>query len=467
MSNGFDLARIRVGTAHDLADAQELVNQLLSKATAGLDRVSAQFSCDFLTAISLHLAYEKKGGNFIDILDYFDDPRWDDDAQKITSLYCAMDKFQPVAKQWTEAFLKSKSEFETDHLRTLIKRCRLHLSSVGALSGPGSKRRVKTRGSVPVFGQEALAKAVTGISEIKEGLRASGERIVQNAHANAGCRTLPDAKRAVTKLEATKSRFENLVEPLGRLQTDLVLSAAMKPQEFRVSPILLLGDPGIGKTFLATQLAEALGVATEKISAGGAQAGFQFTGSHRSWNNACPGLLFSLLAEGHSASPVVVIDEVDKIHDSNYPVLPVLLDALDAESAKHFKDEFFEMAFDASRIIFVLTANSLDGVPPALLSRAEVFHVPPPEPAQRLRIILATAEKLRQKTKRPITLDSGTCEQLSARVDIDLRRVTRLVNEAFARTMQAGERVARLDIPDLVGKRSIGFHAVYAGTTCH
>ena len=466
MSNDFDLARIRVDTAHDLADAQELVNQLLSKATAGLDRASAQFSCDFLTAISLHLAYEKKGGNLIDILDYFDDPRWDDDRQKFTSLYYGMENFQPAAKLWTEAFLKSKSEIETDLLRTLIKRCRLHLSSVGAHSGPRAKRRVKTRGTVPVFGQEALAKAVAGVSEIKEGLRATGERIIQNAHVNAGCRTLPDAKRAVTKLEAAKLRFENLVEPLGRLQTDLVLSAAMKPQEFRISPILLLGDPGIGKTFLATQLADALGVTTEKISAGGAQAGFQFTGSHRSWNNACPGLLFSLLAEGHSASPVVVIDEVDKIHDSNYPVLPVLLDVLDAETAKHAKDEFFEMEFDASRIIFVLTANSLDGVPSPLLSRVEVFHVPPPEPSQRLRIIQATAEKLRQKTKRPIVLDSDSCKELADRVDIDLRRLTRLVNEAFARSMQAGKTVAPIAIPGISGKRGIGFHAVYPGATC-
>ncbi|MFZ4538207.1 AAA family ATPase [Propionivibrio sp.] len=467
MSNDFDLARIRVGTMHDLADAQELVKQLLSKATAGLDRVSTQFSYDLLTAISLHLAYQNKAGNLIDVLDYFDDPRWDVDAQKFSSIGCVLDTFQPEAKRWAEDFLRSKSDLGMDDLGTLIKRCRLHLSSVGKPTGNGSKRRAKTRGCIQVFGQEALDKAVVGISEVKEGLRAMGERILQNAHANGGSRTLPDAKRAMVKLEAAKSRFENLVEPLGRLQMDLILSAAMKPQEFRVSPLLLLGDPGIGKTFLATQLAEALGVASEKISAGGAQAGFQFTGSHRSWTSSCPGLLFTLLAEGGSATPVVVIDEVDKIRDSNFPVLPVLLDVLDADTAKQFKDEFFEMQFDASRIIFVLTANSLDGVPPSLLSRVEVFNVPPPEPKQRLRIILATAEKLRQKTKRQIALDAGTCEMLSARVDIDLRRVTRLVNEAFARTMQAGERVARIVIPDQVGKRSIGFHTAYPSSIHH
>jgi ATP-dependent Lon protease len=139
--------------------------------------------------------------------------------------------------------------------------------------------------------------------------------ILQSAQANAGCRTVPNAKVANAKLEAAKSRFENLVEPIERLQTDLVLSGAMRPQGFRITPLLLLGEPGIGKTFLATQLADALGVSTEKMSAGGVQASFQLVGSHSGWSSARPGLFFSMLALGDSAAPVMVVDEVDKIYD--------------------------------------------------------------------------------------------------------------------------------------------------------
>jgi ATP-dependent Lon protease len=106
----------------------------------------------------------------------------------------------------------------------------------------------------------------------------------------------------------------------------------------------------------------------------------------------------------------------------------------------------------------VMTANSIEGVPPPLLSRVEVFNIPSPEPVQRLRIIEETARNLRRKTKRRIELDASTSESLSKRIDIDLRRVTRLVNEAFTRAMQAGDTVAHIAVPMQGGKRSIGFH---------
>jgi ATP-dependent Lon protease len=272
-----------------------------------------------------------------------------------------------------------------------------------------------------------------------------------------GFRSVPEARKAGLRLEKAKIQFENLVEPINRLQVDLALASAMKPEDFRITPILLLGDPGIGKTYLAMQLAQALGVGMEKISAGGAQGGFQLTGSHTSWTGSRPGSLFTLLAEGRCATPVVVIDEVDKIRDSQYPVLPVLLDLFEQQTARCFKDEFFEMQFDASRIIFVLTANSLEGVPAPLLSRLEVFDVPRPEPAQRMRIIQNEVAMLRRKTDRQIKLDKASSELLAERKDIDLRKTTRLVREAFTRALQAGELVAKLMVPKFEGRHQIGF----------
>ena len=154
---------------------------------------------------------------------------------------------------------------------------------------------------------------------------------------------------------------------------------------------------------------------------------------------------------------MVVIDEMDKIRDSQYPVLPVLLDLFEPQTARCFNDEFFEMQFDASRIIFVLTANSLDGVPAPLLSRVEVFDVPRPEPAQRLRIIQKEAIMLRRKTGRQIKLDKASSEVLAERKDIDLRKTTRLVREAFTRALQAGKLVVKLMRPKFEGSQQIGF----------
>ena len=155
-------------------------------------------------------------------------------------------------------------------------------------------------------------------------------------------------------------------------------------------------------------------------------------------------MVMELLAQSASASPVLVIDEVDKIHEDKHAFLPVLLDLLDAGTAKEYRDEYFEMAFDASRIIFVLTANNIDKVPPPLLSRVEVFHVPTPQPEQRLRIIQKIMADLAEKTGHPIAFAPGAAERLAERMDLDLRQIDRMARIAFSTALQAGDKLAKL-----------------------
>lgn len=293
---------------------------------------------------------------------------------------------------------------------------------------------------------------------ITDGKKYLGEKLLQLAQENNGYRIVPCAKKASAVLEKAKRKFENLIDPICHLQTSLALAAAMNPKNFRITPILLLGDPGIGKTFLATELAKGLGGSMEKLSAGGAQGGFQITGSHSTLQSARPGSLFRCLAEGKTTSPVLVIDEVDKIVDSQYPVTPVLLDLFEVDTARVFRDEFFEMEFDASRIIAILTANDIKNIPTPLLSRVEVFEVPRPAPSQRLRIIQDEEKQLRAETGKQIRLNKVDSQQLAERVDIDLRKTTRIVRDAFSNAMLKNENVAKLVIPKKEkSSRSIGF----------
>lgn len=448
---------LRLNTEYDLVDVLVLANRLLNPSRVTLDTIAFEFSKDLFVAISLHIAYEMDGGTFNDMLNRVADPGWADSRQILYSFQIDQLAFNhPESARWIAGFIRKSLPLSADQVDSLIRRSQAHWRTALGLPGTTATCR-KPRGCVQVFRPEVVEKAFDRVMRLDDEKKTSVGRSLENARHNDGYRSIPNAKKAHVQLEKTKGCFENLIAPISRLQMDLVLSAAMKPEDFHITPLLLLGDPGVGKTYLATQLADALGVATEKISAGGAQGGFQLTGAHSGWKGARPGSLFTVLAEGQSASPVFVVDEVDKIVDSQYPVLPVLLDLLEPNTGKCFKDEFFEMEFDASRAIVVLTANSLDGVPTPLLSRVEVFDVPRPDPLQRRRIIESQAAHLRLKTRKEIYLDEIASAQLAERTDLDLRKTTRLIDEGFANALLSGATMAKLTIPKSEARRSIGF----------
>lgn len=463
---GKPFPKIRIGTDHDLQDATRFAQKFL-KDVLPTSLLSAQMSQDLLVAVLLVAAFERRepiAYGMDDVLNHLIDPGWDSPRQIACSFINTKElDLSHRAKTWLSSFgNKLNSYCRNDRAGTdLMKAANLHWSKALKPKRKALKPTAQATASqtVQVFSAEALDKATLKLAEINKDEQGAGVRILEQAKTNQGNRTLPDAIQASTNLEAQKRNFENLVQPIEHLQTSLVLAAAMRAQEFRIAPILLLGSPGIGKTFLASQLAQALGVPSAKISAGGAQGGFQLVGSHSSWRGAKPGMVAELLALSASAAPVLVIDEVDKIHDAQYPFLPVLLDLLDAGTAKRFQDEYFEMDMNASRIMVVLTANDISKVPPPLLSRVEVFTIESPEPGQRLRIIEQTMAGLVLKTNQQITLDRGVAERLADRMDLDLRQLDRLVNFAFAKALQAGEKVARVKTPDYFGMAAFDLRA--------
>lgn len=229
------------------------------------------------------------------------------------------------------------------------------------------------------------------------------------------------------------------------LSGELLLTTVSKPESFGVRPILLDGAPGVGKTAFAQRIAEALGLPYRKISAGGLQHAFVFTGTASHWGNSHSGEIFNLLGHGTSASAVILIDEVDKISDrSDYAILPALLDLLEPESSARYREESLGLSFDASRLIILLTSNRKHAIDPALLSRCSVFDIDNPGANQKVNIVINEFDKYNESMTRAnqMDLDVDAVERIAEK-NIDVRTLINAVKLGVVNAIKNGEKVVR------------------------
>ena len=303
----------------------------------------------------------------------------------------------------------------------------------------------------PIYSVADVERAAEdGAAKRNEGLKSWYERMRELG----GSRFIikPSTLAAVDDLYDASPNFTAVVDDLKKS----IALAIAGHEAVQFLPILLLGEPGLGKTYFAKRLAQTLGTGFEFVSMNSLTAGWVLTGASSQWNNARPGRVAQALVEGEYANPVMVLDEVDKAGgDQRYDPMGALYALLERDTAMHFKDEFIDVDMDASHILWVATANDESSIPDPILNRMNVYAIERPDADGSRRIALAVYREILDAHRWPFPPEptEAVLERLAA---IPPRDMKKLLLDAFGTARLAGRDALvpeDVDAKKLCGRR--------------
>ncbi|MBE6613884.1 MAG: endopeptidase La [Ruminococcaceae bacterium] len=238
--------------------------------------------------------------------------------------------------------------------------------------------------------QEVEEKLLKELSRLQKSSFGSPEASVLRNYLDI-CLDIPWNKRTADRvdIDAARKILDADHDGLKKVKERLLEYLAVKQlnPDLKHQILCLVGPPGVGKTSLASSIARAMKRKYVRVSLGGVRDESDIRGHRKTYVASMPGRIITALTQCGSMNPLMLLDEVDKMcSDAHGDPSSALLEVLDAEQNKGFRDHFIEMPVDLSECFFIATANTLDTIPRPLIDRMEIIELNTYTPSEKLSI---------------------------------------------------------------------------------